>query len=90
MSFQRFVREITQNFATNMRFQTVTLTAIQKTVEVFLIMFFENKMSFITLEYHTNSTDTNMTAIHAKRVTIQIKNMQFMKNLLKKHQMTDF
>ena len=85
MSFQRLVKEITQNFATDMRFQAVTLTTIQKTVEVFLIMFFENKMNFITFEYHINSTDINMIVIYAKRVTIQIKNMQFVKMFLKKH-----
>ena len=90
MSFQRFVKKITQNFATNIHFQTMTLTTIQKTVEIFLIMLFKNKMNFITFEYYINSTDINMIVIHAKRVIIQIKNMQFVKKFLKKHQMTDF
>ena len=66
------------------------LTAVQKTVEIFFIMFFENRIIIIILKYHIKNTDTNLIAIHVKRVVIQIKNMQFVKFFLKKHQMIKF
>ena len=50
-----------------------------------MIMYFENKMNFITIKYYINNTDINLAAVHAKRVTIQIKNMQFIKKNRKKH-----
>ena len=55
LPFQRLVREIAQDFKTDLRFQSHAITALQEASEVFLVQLFE---------------DTNLCAIHAKRVTI--------------------
>ena len=55
-SFQRLVREIAQDFKTDLRFQTAAIGALQESSEAYLVSLFE---------------DTNLAAIHAKRVTIR-------------------
>ena len=55
LPFQRLVREIAQNFGTNLRFQSTAILALQEAAEAYLIGMLE---------------DTNLCAIHAKRVTI--------------------
>lgn len=60
LPFQRLVREVAQNFKTDLRFQTAAVMALQEAAEAFLIGLFE---------------DTNLAAIHAKRVTIMSKDM---------------
>ena len=55
MHFQRLVREIAQNIRQNLRFQSSTIIALQEASEAYLVGLFE---------------DTNLCAIHAKRVTI--------------------
>jgi hypothetical protein len=57
-SFQRLVREIAQDFKTDLRFQSSAVMALQEAAEAYLVSLFE---------------DTNLAAIHAKRVTIQPK-----------------
>jgi histone H3 len=59
--FQRLVREIAQEFGDDTRFQSTAILALQEASEAFLVGLFE---------------DTNMCAIHAKRVTIMPKDMQ--------------
>ncbi len=54
--FARLVREVTQEFKTDMRFQSDALLALQEAAEAALIGLFE---------------DGNLCAIHAKRVTIK-------------------
>ena len=61
ISFAKVVREIAQSFKTDMRFQSQALMALQEAAEAFLVGLFE---------------DANLCAIHAKRVTIQPKDMQ--------------
>jgi hypothetical protein len=56
-SFQRLVREIAQDFKTDLRFQSSAVMALQEAAEAYLVSLFE---------------DTNLAAIHAKRVTIQV------------------
>jgi histone H3 len=53
--FQRLVREIGQDFKTDLRWQSVAILALQEASEAYLVALFE---------------DTNLCAIHAKRVTI--------------------
>ncbi|KAL3846351.1 hypothetical protein ACJMK2_017349, partial [Sinanodonta woodiana] len=53
--FQRLVREIAQDFKTDLRFQISAVMALQEASEAYLVAIFE---------------DTNLCAIHAKRVTI--------------------
>lgn len=60
LPFQRLVREVAQNFKTDIRFQSSSMLALQEASEAYLVGLFE---------------DTNMCAIHAKRVTIMPKDM---------------
>ncbi|XP_066341989.1 histone H3.2-like [Miscanthus floridulus] len=55
LPFQRLVREIAQDFKTDLRFQSSAVAALQEAAEAYLVGLFE---------------DTNLCAIHAKRVTI--------------------
>ena len=55
LPFQRLVREIAQDFKTDLRFQSSAVLALQEAAEAYLVGLFE---------------DTNLAAIHAKRVTI--------------------
>ena len=60
LPFQRLVREIAQEFAEGLRFQSTAVLALQEASEAYLVGLFE---------------DTNLCAIHAKRVTIMPKDM---------------
>ena len=61
LPFQRLVREIAQDFKTDLRFQSSAVMALQEASEAYLVGIFE---------------DTNLCAIHAKRVTIMPKDIQ--------------
>ena len=58
LPFQRLVREIAQDFKTGLLFQVPAVLALQEASEAYLVGLFE---------------DTNLCAIHAKRVTIMSK-----------------
>ena len=60
LPFQRLVREIAQDIAPDLRFQSAALLAIQEASEAYLVSTFE---------------DANLCALHAKRVTVQPKDM---------------
>jgi histone H3 len=62
LPFQRLVREIAQDFKSDLRFQSSAIGALQESVEAYLVSLFE---------------DTNLCAIHAKRVTIQSVRISF-------------
>jgi histone H3 len=66
LPFQRLVREIAQDYKQDLRFQSQAIEALQQAAEVFLVGLFE---------------DTNLCAIHAKRVTIQPKDMQLARRI---------
>ena len=66
LPFQRLVREIAQDFKTDVRFQTSAVLAIQEAAEAYLVELFE---------------DTNLAAIHAKRVTIMPKDIQLARRI---------
>ncbi|CAO3639271.1 unnamed protein product [Cunninghamella echinulata] len=66
LPFQRLVREIAQDFKTDLRFQSSAIGALQEASEAYLVSLFE---------------DTNLAAIHAKRVTIQPKDIQLARRL---------
>ena len=66
LPFQRLVREITQDWKTDLRFQSSAMLALQEAAEAYLIGLFE---------------DTNLCAIHAKRVTIMPKDMQLARRI---------
>ena len=61
LPFQRLVREIAQDFKTDLRFQSAAILCLQEAVEAYLVSLFE---------------DTNLCAIHARRVTIMPKDIQ--------------
>lgn len=67
LPFQRLVKEIAQDIAsTPLRFQSLAILALQEASEAFLVGLFE---------------DTNLCAIHAKRVTIMTKDMQLARRI---------
>jgi histone H3/H4 len=66
LPFQRLVREIAQDFKTDLRFQSSAVLALQEASEAYLVGLFE---------------DTNLCAIHAKRVTIMPKDIQLARRI---------
>ena len=67
LPFQRLVREIAQDFKTDLRFQSAAVMALQEASEAYLVGLFE---------------DTNLCAIHAtKRVTIMPKDIQLARRI---------
>ncbi|OWK13060.1 hypothetical protein Celaphus_00014537 [Cervus elaphus hippelaphus] len=66
LPFQRLVREIAQDFKTDLRFQSSAVMALQEACEAYLVGLFE---------------ETNLCAIHAKRVTIMPKDIQLARRI---------
>ena len=66
LPFQRLVREISQDYKTDLRFQSSAVMALQEASEAYLVGIFE---------------DTNLCAIHAKRVTIMPKDIQLARRI---------
>lgn len=66
LPFQRLVKEISQDFKTDLKFQSEALLALQEAAEAYLVGLFE---------------DTNLCAIHAKRVTIMPKDIQLARRI---------
>jgi len=64
--FQRLVREIAQDLMSDLRFQSTAVLALQEAAEAYLTGLFE---------------DTNLCALHAKRVTIMPKDIQLARRL---------
>lgn len=66
LPFQRLVREIAQDFCINLRFQSTAILALQESAEAYLVGLFE---------------DTNLCAVHARRVTIMPKDIQLARRI---------
>lgn len=68
LPFQRLVREIAQDYFTNQnfRFQSSAVGALHEATEAYIVGLFE---------------DTNLCALHAKRVTIMPKDMQLARRI---------
>ena len=66
LPFQRLIREIAKRFKVDVRFRSSTLMALQEATEAYLVRLFE---------------DTNLCAIHAKRVTIMPKDIQLARRI---------
>ena len=64
--FARLVREIVQDFKQDLRFQNSAIGALQKAAEAYIVRLFE---------------DTNLCAIHAKRITIMLKDIQLARHI---------
>ena len=61
LHFQRLIKEIAQDFKTDLRFQSGALEALQKASEAYLVRLFKK---------------ANLCAIHAKRVTTMPQDIQ--------------
>ena len=66
LPFQRLVREITQDFKTDLRFQSAAILCLQEAAEAYLVRLFD---------------DANLCAIHARRVTILPKDIQLARRI---------
>jgi len=66
LPFQRLVREIGQDRKDDLKWQATGILALQESSEAYLVGLFE---------------DTNLCAIHAKRVTIMPKDMQLARRI---------
>jgi histone H3/H4 len=67
LPFQRIVRDITYQVAgKDYKFQSHAIEALQEAAEAYLVRLFE---------------DTNLCAIHAKRVTVMTKDMQLARRI---------
>ena len=66
LPFQRLVREIAQENKSDLRFQGSAILALQEATEAYMVSLFE---------------DTNLAAIHAKRVTIMPKDIALARRL---------
>ena len=66
LPFQRLVREVADEFMSDLRMNSHALAAIQEASEAYLTNLFE---------------DANLCAIHAKRVTIMPKDMQLARRI---------
>jgi len=66
LPFQRLVREIAKEMKPDVRFQSAAVAAMQEAAEAYLVGLFE---------------DTNLCAIHAKRVTIMPKDLQLARRI---------
>jgi histone H3 len=82
LPFQRLVREIAQDFKTDLRFQSAAIGALQEASEAYLVGLFEGKrFCLIWLILFHSLLDTNLAAIHAKRVTIMPKDIQLARRI---------
>lgn len=70
LPFQRLAREIAEDFKSDLRFQSTAILALQEASEAYLVGLFE---------------DTNLCAIHARRVTIMQKDMQLTRRIRGEH-----
>ena len=68
LPFQRLVKEVAQEFKPDLRFQSSAILVLQEVSEAYLVGLFD---------------DTNLCALHAKRVTIMPKDMQLARRIRK-------
>ena len=66
LPFQRLVREIAQDYKTDLRFQSAAILCLQEAAEAYLVRLFD---------------DANLCAIHARRVTIMPKDIQLTRRI---------
>jgi histone H3 len=66
LPFQRLIREVAEKFKQDLRFNSHAIMALQEAAEAYLVSLFE---------------DTNLCAIHAKRVTIMPKDIQLARRI---------
>ena len=72
LPFQRLIREVAQDYKTNLRFQSSAIIVLQEAAESFLVSLFE---------------DANLCAIHIKCLTIMPKDIQLARCICGDHVM---
>ena len=70
LPFQRLVREIAQDFKTDLWFQSAAILCLQEAAEAYLVRLFE---------------DANLCAIHARRVTIMPRDIKLARRIRGEH-----
>ena len=66
LPFQRLVREIARDFKHELRFQSIAILALQEASQAYLVDLFQ---------------DTNLIAMHARRVTIMPRDIQLARRI---------
>ena len=66
LPFQRLVREVASEYKNDLRFQATAIAALQEATEAYMVSLFE---------------DSNLCAIHGKRVTVMPKDMQLARRI---------
>jgi len=66
LPFQRLVREVVQQISPGLRFQSTVILSLQEASEDYLVRMFEQ---------------VNLCCLHARRVTIQVKDMSLWKRM---------
>ena len=66
LPFQRLVREVAQDFKMDLHFQAAAILCLQEVAEAYFVGLFE---------------DTNLCAIHTKRVTILPRDLQLARHI---------
>ena len=66
LPFQRLVREIAQEFKSDLKFQSIALLALQEAAEAYMVGLFQ---------------DANLCAIHCKRVTLRTCDLQLARRI---------
>ena len=70
LPFQRLVREIVQDYKTDLRFQSAAILCLQEAAEAYLVRLFD---------------DANLCAIHTRRVTIMPKDIMLARRIQGEH-----
>ena len=70
LPFQRLVREVASEYKSDLRFQATAIAALQEATEAYMVSLFE---------------DSNLCAIHGKRVTVMPKDMQLARRIRGEH-----
>ena len=70
LPFQRLVREIAQDYKTDLRFQLAAILCLQEAAEAYLVRLFD---------------DANLCAIHARRVTIMPRDIMLARRIWGEH-----
>ena len=83
LPFQRLVREIAQDFKTDLRFQSSAVMALQEASEAYLVGLFEDTNLCVSIPILSINKRANfcLQAIHAKRVTIMPKDIQLARRI---------
>ena len=66
LPFQCLIREVAQDFKTDLRFQSQAIMALQEAAKIYLVNLYEHSM---------------LCVIHGKRVTLMPKDMKFMRHV---------